>query len=175
MRTMLLTASVAALLAAGPAWAQTSPGGSHPTTAPGTVGGPSNAARAPAAKTPTPNPLQQEDVSKLKGADVYGTGDKKVGEVETALMKPDSKTIDRLVVKAGGVLGIGGHAVAMPVDEFKWDADKGVFVVSKSEEDLKSMPEWKAPSSTASTGASPAPASGSSTAPSTPGTGSSTK
>jgi sporulation protein YlmC with PRC-barrel domain len=172
---MLLTASMAALLAAGPVWAQTSPGHSPSTTGPGTVGGPSNAARPPAPKTPAPNPLQQEDVSKLKGTDVYGADDKKIGDIETALMKPDSKTIDRLVVKAGGVLGIGGHAVAMPVDEFRWDADKGAFRVSKSEEDLKSMPEWKAPSSTASAGSGSTPASGSSTAPSTPGTGSSTK
>ena len=35
-------------------------------------------------------------------------------------MDPDSKKIDRLVVKTGGVLGVGGHRFALPVDQFSW-------------------------------------------------------
>jgi len=39
-------------------------------------------------------------------------------------MDPLSKKLDRLVVSSGGVLGIGGHRVAIPIDQFKWDTDK---------------------------------------------------
>jgi sporulation protein YlmC with PRC-barrel domain len=45
-----------------------------------------------------------EDASKIKGADVYGADNKKIGTVSTVLMKPDSKTVDRLVVVSGSVL-----------------------------------------------------------------------
>jgi hypothetical protein len=82
---------------------------------------PSNPARpAPGAtaaavqKEAAINPLSQEDVSKIEGTTVYGSDDGKIGHVSTALMDPSSKKIDRLVVTAGGVLGVGGHRVAMP-------------------------------------------------------------
>jgi hypothetical protein len=66
-------------------------------------------------------------------------------------MKPDTRTIDRLVVAAGGVLGVGSHHVALPLDQFTWDADKDGFKIDKTADQLKAMPEWKSPS-TASTG-----------------------
>jgi sporulation protein YlmC with PRC-barrel domain len=90
-----------------------------------------------------PNPLTQEDVSRVKGSNVYGTDDKRLGSVDTVLMDPQSKTIDRLVVKAGGVLGVGGRDVAIPVDQFTWDRDKEGFRLSKTVDELKSMPEWQ--------------------------------
>jgi hypothetical protein len=62
-------------------------------------------------------------------------------------MKPDTKTIDRLVVGEGGVLGVGSHDVALPIDAFSWDAQKGGFRIAKSADELKSMPEWKQPQS----------------------------
>jgi hypothetical protein len=51
--------------------------------------------------------------------------------VSTLLMKPDDKTIDKFVVSSGGILGIGSHLVAMPVDGFSWDADNGGFKIAK--------------------------------------------
>src|SRR5690349_9284507 len=147
MRLALATLSLTALLMTGAAMAQTPPA-SRPAGSPGAGGTTSQAPKAPA-----PNPLMMEDVSKLNGTDVYGNDDKKIGDVSTALMQPDSRTIDRLVVRAGGVVGIGAHHVALPVDEFKWDADKGAFRITKSADDLKSMPEWKA--ATTETGSSP--------------------
>ena len=156
MRKSLIPAVAALALLAGPALAQTtSPGGTRPSTG----------APPAAAPKPMPDPLKQEDVSQIKGSAVYGSDDKKVGSVSTVLMKPDSKQIDRFVVTAGGVLGVGGRDVALPADDFKWDAAKGGFKIAKTEAQLKSMPEWKAPGSEPSTGSSTPP---SSTAPSTP-------
>src|SRR5690242_16109464 len=95
-RNLLIAASALALLAA-PALAQT--------------GSPSPSTTAQA--TSKADPLKQEDVSQIKGAAVYGSDDKKIGSVSTVLMKPDSKAIDRLVVGAGGVLGVGARDVAL--------------------------------------------------------------
>jgi hypothetical protein len=73
-------------------------------------------------------------------------------------MKPQSKEIDRLVVAAGGVLGIGAHDVALPLDQFHWDAHEGGFTIAKTEADLKAMPVWTASeSSSAMSGSSTAP------------------
>jgi hypothetical protein len=152
MRASLTAGVLAVALLAGPAFAQTTaPPSGGATTAPrppgtaplGTAGAPAVAPRPPA-----PNPLTMEDVSKVKGVSVYGSDDKKIGDVSTALMKPETKALDRLVVTAGGVLGIGGHSVALPIDEFKWDGQMDAFKISMTAEDLKSMPEWKSASDT---------------------------
>ena len=148
MRTSLIAAVSALALLAGPALAQTtSPGGARPSTS----------APPAAAPKPLPDPMKQEDVSQIKGSAVYGSDDKKIGSVSTVLMKPDSKQIDRFVVTEGGVLGVGGRDVALPADDFKWDAAKGGFKIAKTEDQLKSMPEWKAPGSQTSTGSSTPP------------------
>ena len=134
-----------------------------PAGAPGA--GPTNAT---APRVHAQNPLTQEDVSKIKGTSVYGKDGKSLGSVDTVLMKPDSRTVDQLVVKSGGLLGVGGHDVALPLDQFSWDADKDGFTIAKSQDELKSMPEWKAPSSTASatgTGSAATGTAGSSTPP----------
>jgi hypothetical protein len=57
-------------------------------------------------------------------------------------MDPQSKKIDKLVVNAGGVLGIGGHRVAIPLDQFSWDADRDGFKLNTTETALKDQPEW---------------------------------
>jgi hypothetical protein len=101
-----------------------------------------SATTAPMPKETAINPLKQEDVSKIEGTTVHGSDDGKIGHVSTALMDPGSKKIDRLVVTAGGVLGVGGHRVAIPVEQFSWDADKGAFKLGTTVAELKQMPEW---------------------------------
>jgi sporulation protein YlmC with PRC-barrel domain len=117
--------------------------------------------------------LKQEDVSQIKGAAVYGSDSQKIGAVSTVLMKPDSKQIDRLVVNAGGILGVGGHDVALPVSQFRWDGDRDGFVIAKTGDELKQMPQWQredAAGSGSSTARSPVQASQPATAPPIPST-----
>jgi len=139
MRSTLIATASAVMLMAAPAWAQTAP--SAPTRTPDPNA--SISAPAPLPRTPAPDPLKMEDVSKISGFAVYGTDDSKVGSVSTVLMNPANKTIDRLVVNSGGVLGVGGHKVAIPVDQFKWDGEKDAYRLAKTADDLKSMPEWQ--------------------------------
>lgn len=148
MRTKLITAASALMLVAAPVLAQTTPSPAPRSTTP-----PAATTTPPAAavRTPAPDPLKMEDVSKINGTAVYGSDDSKIGSVSTVLMKPDSKTIDRVVVNAGGVLGVGGHKVAVPINQLTWDSDKGGFKIAKTTDDLKSMPEWQSQTARATT------------------------
>jgi len=143
MRKFILAAASVLALTVGAAQAQQKQGttGSEqvvpPPAATDTTGQP--VANLP----PAPNPLDSADVSKLNGADVYGADGKRVGDVSTALMQPSTKTIDRLVVSSGGVLGIGMHYVVLPLADFTWDAQRGAFRIAETAKDVKAMPEWK--------------------------------
>ncbi|HEV2303367.1 MAG TPA: PRC-barrel domain-containing protein [Stellaceae bacterium] len=151
MRAISIAAASAVALLTVSAYAQSPsmPGGaspSHPATAPAAV------------KMPVPNPLKQADVSKITGAAVYGSDGKEIGDVTTELMRPDSKKIDQLVVRSGGILGIGGHEVAMPIDKFSWNSAKGAFEVDTTAKQVKSMAAWKgSSSSTSASGSSSLP------------------
>ena len=145
MRKFILAAASVLALTVGAAQAQQSQG---------TTGTNQAAPLPPASDTttmgqpvanlpPAPNPLESQDVSKLDGADVYGADGKKIGDVSTALMNPSNKTIDRLVVSSGGVLGIGMHYVVLPIADFSWDSQKAGFRIAETAKDIKAMPEWK--------------------------------
>lgn len=139
MRTIAIAAAAAVVIltgaATGAAWAglPTTPNRSGPP-APATT-------NAPATSELATNPLIGGDVSRIEGIPVYGE-DGKLGYVSTALIDPLTKKIDRLVVTAGGVLGIGGHRVALPVGQFTWDGKAGVLRLAKTMASLKSMPQW---------------------------------
>jgi len=143
-------AALAMLTVAASAQTTTSPTGPRPTT-PG---------MAPPAvqRPPAINPLTKDDLSNIEGSAVYGGDDAKVGYVSRILMDPQTKKIDRLVVTAGGMLGVGGHRVALPIDQFKWDADKGAFRLSTTLASVKAMPLWVEGAETETGSSSPPPA-----------------
>lgn len=134
MRTIPIAAAALLVLTGGTVSAQS------PSRPPGSPA--PSATQAPAQRAPMPNPLTKEDVSQIEGTAVYGSDGGKVGHVSRVLMNPESKKIDRLVVKAGSVLGVGGRSVAIPIDKFSWDGDKDAFKLPMTEANLKSMPEW---------------------------------
>ena len=146
MRTIPIAAAALLVIASGVASAQ--------TTSPRPPGATAPTATAPAPK-PTPNPLKQEEVSQIEGNSVYGGDNEKIGHVSNVLMNPDSKQIDRLVVTSGGFLGMGGHRVAIPVDKFAWDAEKGAFRLPMTTANVKEMPEWAEGAQTATGSSTP--------------------
>ncbi len=141
-RSLIATSGIVLLLS-GAAMAQTTAPATKPPAASDTTSTTMPNATAPRPIPPAPSPLAREDVSKIIGASVYGPDDKKIGTVSTVLMQPSQLKVDRLVVAEGGLLGIGSHLVAMPIDEFQWDSAKGVFKVTTTGEEVKSMPAWK--------------------------------
>ena len=141
-------AAVAALLAfgAGGAWAQSSMSGSGGAAPSRTAAPPtSNAPSSSSSSTPMKDPLSSEDIAQIDGSSVVAGDGTSIGKVSTVLMDPASKKVDRLVVAEGGVLGVGSHKVALPVDAFHWDAQKHEFSIQKTADDLKAMPEWQQP------------------------------
>lgn len=138
MRALSITMAAATALLSVSAYAQTTTPAR--ATSPGTA-----PATTPAPATPKPNPLDQSDLSKIIGAAVNSSDGKDIGDVSTALMQPDSKKIDKLVVHSGGVLGVGGRYVALPVSDFSWDGMKDAFTIKSTENDFKGMAEWKPP------------------------------
>src|SRR5439155_20630743 len=154
MRTISIAAASAVVLLTASAYAQSqsAPGDTTPRS-----GAP---AYSPAAnpKAMAQNPLKQEDISKIEGTTVLGSDSKKLGDVSRVLMKPEHKTVDRLVIRTGGILGMGGRLVALPIDEFTWFSDAAAFKVLKTADDLQAMAEWHDP-------ATASPATGSSQPP----------
>ena len=145
MRTFMLAAASVLALTVGAAQAQQNQGTTGTDqAAPLPPAGDTTMGQPVANLPPAPNPLDSQDVSKLNGADVYGADGKRIGDVSTALMEPSTKTIDRLVVSSGGVLGIGMHYVVLPIADFSWDAQKAGFRIAETAKDVKAMPEWKA-------------------------------
>jgi hypothetical protein len=159
MRLISLATVSALALTASVAFAQTSPPAGGVPTPPSGMGIGSPAVAPP---RPVANPLTGADVSQIKGTNVYGSDDKKIGAISTELMDPGSKRIDRLVIAAGGMLGVGTHYVALPLDQFRWDSSKGAFTIASTADDLKAMPEWQdasnMPSGDISSGSSVPPA-----------------
>ena len=81
----------------------------------------------------------------LQGANVYGTNNESVADVNEVLMTPAGK-VERIVVNVGGFLGMGARSVALDVNDvdIQKDAKDDVRVyIQMSEEELRQMPEYK--------------------------------
>jgi sporulation protein YlmC with PRC-barrel domain len=135
MHTIPITAAALLVISSGIACADTASSRPNDSPAAGVAAGPIQRAAAP-------NPLKQEDVSRIEGASVYGGDNRKVGHVSTVLMNPETKRIERLFVASGGVLGVGVRRVAISVERFLWDAEKRVFRLPMTTVNLRVMPEW---------------------------------
>ena len=88
------------------------------------------------------NPLTEGLLSRIRGTAVYGSDERWIGHVATALIDPRTRRIDRLVVAAGGILGFGSHPVAIAVNQFVWDAYIRAFRLPATLSFVRSMPGW---------------------------------
>ena len=156
MTRLPVTAIAALLVLTSGAWAQSSmsnsPSPASGKSAASDMNTPASAGTNRASSAPSTtasarmkDPLESEDISQIDGTAVAGGDGSKIGKVSTVLMNPSTKRVDRLVVAEGGVLGVGSHLVALPIDAFKWDSQNQNFVVQKTADDLKAMPEWQQP------------------------------
>jgi sporulation protein YlmC with PRC-barrel domain len=168
-----LSVTLAALLLAAPAFAQTTP--SNP---PSTNDKPSATAPAPSATTPStrsesgqmqfytrqPNEMR---ASALMGANVTNMANESVGEINDIILDKDGK-VAAVVVGVGGFLGIGEREVALDYKSLtiKYDpnamtnAGATTIQVNATKESLKNAPAWtwNRSGNTGSTPTTPGPA-----------------
>lgn len=90
----------------------------------------------------------------LENMNIVNPNGNKIGEIDKALAGSDNKIV-AVVADAGGILGVGGAKVVVPLDQLRLDSQNKRFVAQMDENQLKSMPKWQAPSRS-STGSSPA-------------------
>ena len=82
------------------------------------------------------NPMSAAD---LIGADVYGTDNDSIGEIEDVIVSPDNKPSYALV-SYGGFLGLGENQAAVPVAALRVSPDKYVFIPMTADQ-LKAAPK----------------------------------
>jgi hypothetical protein len=75
----------------------------------------------------------------LIGADVYGTDNESIGEIEDVIVSPDNKPSYALVTY-GGFLGLGENQAAVPVAALRVSPDKYVFIPMTADQ-LKAAPK----------------------------------
>jgi uncharacterized protein YrrD len=90
--------------------------------------------------------------SKVKGADVLGSDDKKIGDISDILFSKDGK-IEAYVVSVGGFLGVGAKEVALAPSSLQLTQDKDTwkFKVSMNKDQLAQAPNFERHKEQAST------------------------
>ena len=78
-------------------------------------------------------------VSKLIGASVYGDGAVLLGTVDDLIMDADHK-VALVVVAVGGLLGVGGRLVALPITQLQTGGDGKLVLPGSTKETLAAMP-----------------------------------
>ncbi len=156
LKQLLLTTTLAALVA-GPALAQdtsTQPGQS-PTvqTPPAPTAQDQAAPSAETAAEQTVTPLPADAImpvenatdmraDKLIGTSVYNAEGQEVGSVQDIVFDKDGKIVG-VVLKVGGLLGIGGKSVGIKWDEVQVMPQEDIVKVNYSEDQLKVAPDFK--------------------------------
>ena len=112
------------------------------------------AATAPKGQVITEQKPDQLLASKLKGTNVIGTNDEKIGDVSDILFEKDGKIL-AYVVGVGGFLGIGTKDVALSPASFQIvpanDRESMKLKLAMTKDELKTAADFKAYKETTST------------------------
>jgi sporulation protein YlmC with PRC-barrel domain len=169
LKHLLLTTALAAF-AVGPALAQdtttqpmqpppapTAQDQSAPATPPAPTAQDQTAPAMPPAETATQEPpvtpppsdaiISAENATdmradKLIGTSVYNAEGQEVGSVQDIVFDKDGKIVG-VVLKVGGLFGIGGKSVGIKWDEVQVMPQEGTVKVNYSEDQLKVVPAFK--------------------------------
>jgi len=79
-------------------------------------------------------------VDEIEDMNVYGTGGKKIGEVDEVLVDASGKIV-AVSVESGGFLGIGDEEVVVMLDQLSLEGDR--FNTSLTKDQLLALPRWK--------------------------------
>src|SRR5262245_17519214 len=130
LKQLLLTTALAALVT-GPALAQDT------TTAPAQPAVPPAETATPVTPPPAEAIIPAENATdmradKLIGTSVYNAEGQEVGSVQDIVFDKDGKIVG-VVLKVGGLLGIGGKAVGLKWNEVQIEPQEGVLRVNYTE------------------------------------------
>jgi hypothetical protein len=78
----------------------------------------------------------------VKGADVYGVGDKEIGEIDHLLIEKVSGRVAYAVMSFGGFLGLGHSHYPIPWTALKYDTSLGGYRTGITEAQLKDAPDF---------------------------------
>ena len=113
-------------------------------------------------------------VSNLKGVDVMGTNDEKIGDISDILVSKDGK-VEAYLLSIGGFLGVGGKEVALNPASVQLSQENNNWKakVNMSKDQLAQAPDFKRQNDRATTTGASSGGSGSATTPprSSPGGG----
>jgi PRC-barrel domain len=96
----------------------------------------------------TSNTLEQNETTSLIGSDkvdgtaVYGTDEKKIGELERVMIDKISGKVAYAVVSFGGFLGMGEDYYPMPWSTLKYDTNLGGYRVGLTKDQLEKAPKF---------------------------------
>ncbi|MBI5462595.1 MAG: PRC-barrel domain-containing protein [Gammaproteobacteria bacterium] len=113
----------------GAAPAQQMPPSAAPSTSPSTQAAPD-----------TGKPLYSKTPEELGNLDIVGANGQDLGKVSRVVRGRTDEAI-YAVISWGGILGYGGHEVAVLLDELQLNGDK--LQIGATEEDLKAKPEYQ--------------------------------
>lgn len=101
-------------------------------------------AASASATTITAQKPDQLLVSNLKGVDVMGSDDKKVGDISDLLFTKDGK-VDAILISVGGFLGVGAKEIALPPNQIQLHEENGSWKakVSMNKDQLKDAPNFE--------------------------------
>lgn len=108
----------------------------------------------------------QMRASNIIGADAYDRNNQKLGDVQDIILDKDG-TVSAVVVKVGGIAGVGGKNVAVKPSDIKTDNNR--LTVNRTKDQLQQAAEYQLTDRSTGAGKTPSPATGgtagSSTAP----------
>lgn len=82
-------------------------------------------------------------VEEVVGSDVRNKQNDELGEIDDILLATKEGDTSYAIVSHGGFIGIGEKQIAVPMDRLMVTADKDVFVLDVSEEQLESAPSFE--------------------------------
>ena len=78
---------------------------------------------------------------KVEGTTVYNPAGDKVGSVSNIMIDKISGRVAYAVLAAGGILGMGKEAIALPWNALTYDTSKGGYVVDVDHAKLEEAPQ----------------------------------
>jgi sporulation protein YlmC with PRC-barrel domain len=121
---------------------QTTPPSSAPAEPPADVATETPATPPPADAIITAESATDMRADKLIGTSVYNTEGEEVGSVQDIVFDQDGKIVG-VVLKVGGVLGIGGKSVGIKWDEVQISPTEELMTISYKKEQLEVAPDFK--------------------------------